>query len=145
MLIKRSHKDKFGYEIITFSFDNEDSYFQFLYTPQLNNIEKTVYKTKDIEELYIFLQELNKFVDKLSIRYVECFVSAYEPSHQKLFYDSGFSPRGYVPSWNFNDDKNIFEDYIVFNYFKGKIDKKIQLIPESMDLLHALNEMQTLK
>ena len=69
---------------------------------------------------------------------MEVFVSAYKPDHQKIFLEAGLSPRGYIPSWNYNQKKNVFEDCILFNKFEGKIDKNIQLIPEGKELLNSL-------
>jgi len=102
------------------------------------NFEKTIYKINLLEELLAFIQELKELIQSIEINYFECFVSSYEPEHQKVFLDAGFKPRGYVPCWKFNKDKNFFEDQIIFNYFKGEIDKNIQLIPETKDLLQAL-------
>jgi len=70
---------------------------------------------------------------------MEVFVSAYKPDHQKIFLEAGLSPRGYIPSWNYNQKKNVFEDCILFNEFKGKIDENIQLISEGKELLNCLN------
>ncbi|TFG06498.1 MAG: hypothetical protein EU539_07500 [Promethearchaeota archaeon] len=139
-LVKRVEKDRFGYEMINLSFKNSNSYFKFLYTPQVQNFEKTKYKVDNLEELFVFTMELKNLVRSYNARYCECFVSAYEPEHQKIFLDIGFKPRGYVPGWNYNEETNTFEDCVVFNYFEGKIDSQIELIKESEDLLKALNE-----
>jgi len=135
---KSSQVNRIGYEQIKFSFKDSDSYFQFIYTPWLKNIEKTEYKVKNLEELAIFIEELQKITKKLDIRYIEVYVSAYEPLQQKIFYESGLSPRGYVPCWKYNPELGVFEDYIVFNHYKGEI-KNIILLPEGLELLEALN------
>jgi len=136
---KRTEKDKFDNEIITFSIKKSVSYFKFLYNQNLKTIEKTNYKITKLEELYVYLQELNKFITKSHIRYIECFVSSYKPKHQKIFFNAGFKPRGYVFSWEYNMLHKVFEDRIVFNYYEGEIDKNIKLIPETLKLLKVLN------
>jgi hypothetical protein len=137
-LQKKSEKDKFGYETITFSLRHSDSYFRFLYTPQANNFEKTEYKVKNKEELFIFLQEWLSYIEEYGVRYTECYVSAYEPDHQNLFRKIGFRPRGYIPSWNFekeNEKENEkFEDSIVFNWYKGAL-KEPKLLESGQKIL----------
>jgi len=127
----------FGYEKITFLFADSNSFFSFLYTKQIQNFEKVEYEVNSLEELYVFLQEFKKIARDLDVRYCEAFVSAYKPEYQKLFLNHGFSPRGYVPCWNCNKISNMFEDYIVFNYYKGQI-KDIKLLPEGFKLLELL-------
>lgn len=139
-IVIKSEKDRFGYESITFSYKNSDSYFTFLYTPQVQNFEKTKYKVKNLEELFVFLQELKKFIRSYNVRYCECFVSAYKPAHQKLFLDMKFQPRGYVPSWKYNKKIGLFEDHVVFNHYEGKIDEKMNLVKEAEQLLNILHE-----
>ncbi|MFW9969914.1 MAG: DUF998 domain-containing protein [Candidatus Odinarchaeota archaeon] len=131
-------KDKFGYEHITFSFPSTDSYFQFVYTPQVKNFEKTKYQVKSLEELYVFLKEFIRLGKELKIQYCEAIISAYNCVHQKLFSNVGLSPRGYIPSWNYNDKTKSFEDAILFNWFDGKISRNIQLIDEGKKLLDVL-------
>ncbi|MFX1305290.1 MAG: GNAT family N-acetyltransferase [Promethearchaeota archaeon] len=137
MLLRNISKDRFGYETIIFSFDNSDSYFEFLYTPTVQNFEKTSYKVNSIEELYVFVKEFLKYGKQYNIRYCEAFVSAYKPNHQKLFYDLGLYPRGYVPSWNYNHQTRKFDDFILFNWYRGEI-VDIQLLDEGKDLLDIL-------
>lgn len=132
-------KDKFGNEIVIFSLSKSESYFKFIHSPCIQSIEKTDYKINISEELYVFIEELKGFMRKMNIRYFECYVSSYLPTHQKIFYDAGFSPRGYVPCLKYNKNQKYFEDQVVFNYFKGTIDESINLIPESEELLQILN------
>lgn len=138
-IIKEVVKDKYGYEEVKISLKDSDSYFKFLYTPTVKNFEKTIYKIKNIEELFVLVQEFKNYAKELNIRYYEVFVSAYEPEHQKIFLESKLSPRGYVPSWKYNQEKDIFEDYILFNHYEGEIDRNIQLIPEGEELIRCLN------
>ncbi|MFX0135336.1 MAG: GNAT family N-acetyltransferase, partial [Candidatus Hodarchaeota archaeon] len=137
-IVNNINKDKFGYETIKFSIPNTDSYFEFLYTPRVQNFEKTKYKVDNLEELYVFVQEFVKYGKKLGIRYCEAFISAYEPAHQKIFQNAGLFPRGYVPSWKYNKDKKTFEDCVLFNFFEGNISNEIQLISEGQELLQVL-------
>ena len=139
-LIKRIERDKFGYETIRFTLPSSDSYFEFLYTPHVKNFEKTKYRVANVEELTLFVKEFIKCGIELDIRYYEAFVSGYKPSHQKVFYDAGLCPRGYVPSWKFNNKTNSFEDNILFNWCEGKISNDIKLIDEAKELLLVIGE-----
>lgn len=131
-------KDKFGYETITFTLKNSDSYFQFLYTPQVQNFEKTKYKVGSLEELKVFVEEFITCKEDLNVRYCEVFVSAYKPEHQQIFYNAGLSSKGYIPSWDYSINKDIFKDIILFSLFDGNISKDIQLINEGQALLQVL-------
>jgi hypothetical protein len=93
----------------------------------------------NLEELYVFVKAFTKCGKELGIRYCESFISAYKPSHQKIFYNAGLRPRGYVPSWIYNRSKQSFEDCILFNLYEGKIDDNIQLIDEGYILLDILS------
>lgn len=129
---------KLSYEKITFYFENSDSFFEFLFTPHLLNCDRTQYKVSNLEELYIFIQELKVFIKKRKVRYFEVIVSSYIPTHQKMFYDAGIMPRGYLPSWKYNKEIGLFEDSLLFNYFKGKVDN-IKIIFQCETLLNTLN------
>ena len=136
---KRVIKDKYGYGSITFSIENSNSYFKFLYTPSVRNFEKAKYKVDNLEELFVFAQEYLSSLEELDARYCELFVSAYEPSHQKVFLELGLTPRGYVPSWKYNKKEGCFEDCIVFNYYKGKIkNDRLNLLKRNKELFQVL-------
>lgn len=137
-LEKKVEKDKYGYEKIEFRINGTNSYFAFLYTPQVQNFEKTKYKVKNLEELYVFVREFIKLRKELGIRYCEVFLSAYKICHQKIFFNAGFTPRGYIPSWIYNKEKGFFEDNILFNYYQGTINDEIQLIDEAQELIRIL-------
>jgi len=135
---KHISKDKFGYETITLTLKNSDSYFQFLYTPQVQNFEKTKYKVKTLEELQVFVDEFTTCREELGVRYCEVFVSAYKPEHQQIFYNAGLTSKGYIPSWKYSRKKNMFKDHILFSIFDGNISKEMQLINEGQKLLQVL-------
>ena len=137
-LIKNVKEDTYGYQTIRFCIPETDSYFEFLYTPQVQNFEKTKYHVNNLEELYVFVKKFIKCGKELGIRYCEAFISAYDPAHQKVFHNAGLSPRGYIPSWVYNNESNLFEDYILFNLYEGNISKDIQLIDEGKELLDVL-------
>ena len=126
------------YEKITLFLENSDSNFEFQYAPHIFLCEKIKYNVNTLEELWAFIKEVKKLIKKLNIRYFECFISTREPEHQKLFCNAGFVPRGYIPCWKYRKKENYFEDQILFNYYKGKVEN-IQLIPESLKLLNALD------
>ena len=131
-------KDSFGYETFTFRFKNSDSSFQFLYTPQVQNFEKVKYKVESLEELYVFTKEFLKCKKDLGVRYCEVFVSAYNREHQQVFWDAGFKPRGYIPSWEYSSTESVFKDSILFSIFDGKISGDIQLIDQGYELVEIL-------
>jgi hypothetical protein len=137
-VIRNISKDKFGYESIQLSFPHSDSFFEFLYTPTVQNFEKTHYKVNRLEELYVFVQEFMEYGKTYDIRYCESFISAYKPAHQQIFLNVGLRPRGYVPSWKYNKESGIFEDCIPFNWYKGEIDNII-LLDEGQDLVDILD------
>lgn len=130
---KTGSVDRFGYHSVKIGIRGTDSYIKFLYTPNVQNIEKTKYHVSNETELYVLLKELKKYAKLNDIRYIECFVSAFKPKHQQIFIECGFKIRGYIPSWKRKekDQKEIFVDHIVFNMERGKIRKDMKLIPEA--------------
>ncbi len=131
-------KDKYGYQYNQFFIAGTKSYFTFLHTPCIQNLEKTKYHVNSPEELYIYLEEFLKVIKENHIRYSEAFVSALSPEHQQLFYEFGFRARGYVPCWNFKKDEKSFEDYVVFNYFEGEVPRP-ELLPVGQELVNMLS------
>ena len=129
--------DKYGYQHFKFTIAGTDSYFTFLHNTHIQNFEKADYSVQSLEELFVFIEFLKKFMKENTIRYCEMFISAYQPKHQQLFYDAGFRARGYVPCWKYIPQQNRFEDYIVFNYFEGKIEY-IDLLPQGYELLNCI-------
>ncbi len=125
------------YKTILFRLKNSNAYFEFSYSLYNQIIEKIKYEIEEWEELHVFVQELIRLVKNSEIRYFECFVSAYEPIHQRIFINAGCSSSGYIPSWRYNPFNNTFEDHIVFCYYEGEIDLKnrIELIPETARFL----------
>ncbi|MGB5909608.1 MAG: hypothetical protein WBH31_00305 [Promethearchaeia archaeon] len=132
-------EDKYGNQKIKFSIKSKDSYFKFLLNPFSKNIEKVIYNVSNLEELVIFLEKLKELFDHRNINYIECFISSYKPNHQKVFLDAGFKPRGYIPCWRYNKKENSFEDCVIFNLFKGIIDKELKIIPETEEMLNNIN------
>lgn len=131
-------KDRFGYETITYSLKNSDSYFKFLYTPQVQNFEKTEYKVANKEELFSFLKMWIDHIKMYNVRYAECVVSAYNPEHQRLFRKLGFSPKGYLPSWKYESLPNRFNDSILFNWAKNNIQNEVKLLPSGQQLVDII-------
>ena len=129
--------DRFGYEEYKIFLEGTDSYLSFLHTPMVRNIEKTKYQVTNLNELFVLARELIRYSLRLGVRYLEVFVSAYLPEHQKIFYELGLQPRGYVPSWDYDGDNDCFGDCIVFNHFKGDLDPRIQLMDEEQELLNC--------
>lgn len=137
-LSKKIEIEKHSYKSIELSLKDSNSYFKFLYNFGNKSVEKAIYKVSKLEELCIFIQTVKKYIKELNIRYFEIFVSAYKPSHQKIFLNAGFKPIGYIPCWNYNKKHNIFEDNIIFCHYKGNINWDFETIPETRILLKAL-------
>ena len=78
---KKVEKDKFGNETIIFSNKDTNSYIKSLYNPYSKNIEKTKYEIKNLEELFVLLEEMKKLIQQYDANYFECFVSAYKPGN----------------------------------------------------------------
>lgn len=137
-LIKSVEKDRFGNELITISIKNSESYIKFLHHPLIQTIEQTTYGVDNIEELFVFIEQAKYLMIKLNIRYFECFVSSYIPTHQIIFLNAGLKPTGYIPSWRYNKQKRVLEDIIVFVYCKNEISKNIKLIIETEEFLKTI-------
>ncbi len=132
--------DNFGYHKVKIKILGTDSYLKFLYTPMVQNIEKTGYMIDVDAHLMVLLNQFKKYAFENNVRYLECFVSAYEPIHQRIFCDAGFKVRGYIPCWKRVErpSRETFEDSIVFNLEEGKISPDIQLIPEGQEIVLAV-------
>jgi len=130
--------DKYGYQYFQFFIAGTKSYFSFLHTPCIQNLEKTKYHVNSPEELYVYLEEFLKVIKENHVRYSEVFVSAFSPKQQQLFYEFGFRARGYVPCWSYKKEDKSFEDYVVFNYFEGEVPKPA-LLPAGQELVDMLN------
>lgn len=141
-IYREIQKDKFGYETITLKLQSSGSYFQFLFTPQVQNFEKTEYNVASLEELHVFVREFLRCKKELEVRYCEVFVSAYKREHQQVFYNAGFKPRGYIPSWSYSDKSSVFKDSVLFSLFDGVISDDIQLIDKGFELVQALGMVQ---
>lgn len=137
LLVSRQ-ADKFGYITYKLSLKDSDSYFQFLYTPRVNNFEKVKYSVDSLDELYLFVKTYYRIGQELGIRYMESYVSAYKPSHQKIFHLTGFTPRGYLPAWRYDTRTDTFHDYVLFNWYRGPL-VKCEMISEGSMLLKCLN------
>jgi len=134
-----TQEEEHGNKWITILNKTSKSFFKFLHNPYSKNFEKSEYEVKSLEELNCFLIKINNLIEDMDINYFECFVSAYNVEHQKIFHNFGFEPRGYVPSWKYDAKNKLFEDQVVFNYFKDNLDKNMKVIPEVKELLDILN------
>jgi len=135
-LVSREETDKYGNKAINFYFKKSQSEFSFIYNSISRNIENIKYKTENLEELIVFIRNLINFMEKYKIVYAECYVSAYEPEHQKIFYNANFKPTGYIPGFHYNKKTHEFQDIILFVLYKGRLDPdlKYNLIPETKEL-----------
>ena len=130
-------RDKYGYQHCKITIAGTDSYFTFLHNTCIQNFEKADYQVQSLEELFVFIEFLKRYMRENTIRYCEMFISAYQPEYQQLFYNAGFRARGYVPCWKYLPEQDKFEDFIVFNYFEGNIEH-IDLLPQGYELLNCI-------
>jgi hypothetical protein len=130
-------RDKQGYQHFCLKIEERDSYFTFLHTLSIQNFEKTKYKVSCLEELYVFLEEIQKYITEYEIRYCEIFISSYEPQYQQLLQEFGFQARGYAPSLLYNELNGTYDDQVIFNWYKGEIEK-IELLPQGQELYDML-------
>ena len=137
-LYKKIKIKKHSYRSIKLSLKDSNSYFKFLYNFGNKSVEKAIYKVRNLEELFIFLQTVKEYINELKIRYFEIFVSAYNPLHQKTFLNAGFKPTGYIPCWNYKKRNDTFEDNIIFCHYSGNIKWNFETIPETRMLIKAL-------
>ncbi|MBD3254998.1 MAG: hypothetical protein GF383_07885 [Candidatus Lokiarchaeota archaeon] len=136
---KLTYCEKAVYEIVTFRMFGTKSHFSFVHTIFSENLEKVEYAVENSEQLKAFVDEFIRFASERNLRYQEVFVSAYEPAHQRVFFEAGFEPRGYVPSWKYDNEVGYFEDCVVFNRFKGRLCKNLELTKEGVELLQQLH------
>ena len=114
-------QDKHDYRHVSFSISGRKADFSFLHTPHIQNCEKVRYHFSSNEEFFVFLEYFTHYMREHKIRYSEMFISAYDPDLQKIINTFGYHARGYVPCWEYNAQENKFEDYIIFNWYKGKL------------------------
>ena len=138
LLTTHSSIDKYGYEHHCFKFNELDSYFTFIHTTSIQNYEKAKYRVNNLEELFVFLEEVRKYIINQKIRYCEFFVSAHKPEYQHLFSEFGFCARGYAPCFHYNADEECYEDQVIFNWYQGEI-KQIELLPQGQELFNMLS------
>lgn len=138
IILRRIEKDKFGNELITISMKGTNNFFQFFHYPDIQIVEKVNYKVSTLEDLYVFLEEIKSIIREYKLRYFEVFLSAYDSTHQTLFYNAGFKPTGYIPAFRYNIDKNMYEDQVLFVYHEKKLNTNTQLIRETEEFLKTI-------
>ena len=76
-----------------------------------NSMEILEYTHGHPDLLKVFLKEIIKLCEIRNLKFVEAYVSAYEPKDQQVFLDAGFKIAGYFPSYEVVD--GIGEDRII--------------------------------
>ncbi|MHA1301226.1 MAG: GNAT family N-acetyltransferase [Candidatus Helarchaeota archaeon] len=92
----------------------------------------------------IFLVILKKLISKLkcrNIKYLEVYVSAYEPEVQKVFLQAGLKATGYIPVFGTVGD--VYEDRVLMVWIPGKIlTKNLEFTPRSWEFInHFIHEL----
>jgi hypothetical protein len=131
-------KDEHDYRHVSFSIPQDHTFFKFLHTPHIQNCEKVNYKVASCEDFFVFLEYFYQYMKEYKIRYSELFVSAYDHEFQKLINAFGFSARGYIPCWKYQEKGDYFEDYIIFNLYHGEL-SNLDLLPEGLQLSELIN------
>ncbi|MFX1400948.1 MAG: GNAT family N-acetyltransferase [Promethearchaeota archaeon] len=147
-LVTKIESCRFNKEIITIYNKKTKSYIRFLYRINIKSVEKAEYEVKTNEDLAVFLEHIKKFMKDNHIQYFEAYVSAYDPSHQKIFYSSGFKPTGYIPCYKYDASENSFCDQIIFVSYTGKDLNNVKLVPDTINFLKTIrfyNKIKSLK
>jgi hypothetical protein len=93
----------------------------------------------------VLLEEMKSIINEFKLRYMEVFLSAYDSTHQTLFYNAGFKPMGYIPAFKYNKDTNSYEDQVLFVYHEKPLNKNTQLIRETEDFLKSIKYLKELR
>ena len=136
-LVKHIIVDENGNSYCKFTVKTNGSFFKFFHNKIIQNIERTEFKIENKEELHIFLQEAKKYIFKNGVRYFEFFFPVNDPIYQIILLEADFKPFGYIPSYNYNRMKDIFEDVIIFVYFRTETNN-LQLISETREFLEYI-------
>ncbi len=145
IILRRIEKDKFGTELITISMKGTNNYLQFFHYKNIHIVEKVDYKVSTLEDLYVFLEEIKSIILEFKLRYMEVFLSAYDSTHQTLFYNAGFKPTGYIPAFKYNKDNNLYEDQVLFVYHEKNLNKNIHLIRETEEFLKTIKYLKEIR
>ena len=145
LILRRSERDKFGNELITISIKGTNNFFQFLHYNNIHIVEKVDYKVSTLEDLCVFLEEIKLIIREFKLRYFEVFLSAYDSTHQMVFYNAGFKPTGYIPAFKYNKDNNLYEDQVLFVYHEKELNKNAHLIRETEEFLKTIKYFKELR
>jgi len=137
-LVYQEENDTLGNTFVTISISNSDAYISFSHQPQVRIFEKINYEVSNKEQLFVFIAEVKELANKLNIRYLEFYASAYNPIHQAMLFNSGLKPFGYIPCFKYVKEENIFEDQIVFIYYEGKVNGNLRMISETENFLKEI-------
>ena len=133
-------KDAFS-QMITIQDLNTPNRLTALYNPLARNIENITVNTRDPAVLYRLLHALIDFGKRHGVKYVEAFVTAYDPQLQQVALCLGFKVLGYVPAWDLQN-AGMLEDRVIFGYF-APCGQKLQLIQEAQRLYDLINCPET--
>jgi len=145
LIFRRIETDKYGNELITFSIRGTNNYFKFLHYKNIQIVEKVDYKVSTLEDLYVFLEEIRSIITEFKLRYFEVFLSAYDTTHQTLFYNAGFKPTGYIPAFKYNKNDDLYEDQVLFVYHENPLNKNTQLIRETEEFLESIKYLKEIR
>ncbi len=145
LILRRIERDEFGNELISISIKETNNFFQFLHYNNICIAEKVVYKVSTLEELYVFIEEIKSIILEFKLRYFEVFLSAYDSTHQMLFYNAGFKPTGYIPAFKYNKDSNLYEDQVLFVLHEKELNKNTHLIRETEEFLKTIKYFKELR
>jgi len=145
LILRRIERDKFGSELITISIKGTNNFFQFLHYSNIQIVEKVDYNVSTLEELYVFLEVIKSIILEFKLRYFEVFLSAYDSTHQMIFYNAGFKPTGYIPAFKYNKDSNLYEDQVLFVYHEKELNDNIQFIRETEEFLKTIKYFKEIR
>ncbi|MHA1298588.1 MAG: GNAT family N-acetyltransferase [Candidatus Helarchaeota archaeon] len=96
-----------------------DNYIKVEINLKSKSASVTKYHCEEKKGFLSLLLNLTKELKRRGIKYLEAYVNAYEPHHQKAFYQASFKIVGYIPS--LDTIGKIFEDRVVMIWIPGEI------------------------
>ena len=122
---------------------HSDTYL--LINPKAESAEIQEYVCNSEAKLITILEKLIGILREKNIKYIEAYISAYKPNHQKVFYQAGFRPTGYFPMYDTALD-GMYEDAIVMVWLpegtEKMLTKKLEFTPLSWKFMqHFMDDL----
>ena len=109
--------------------------------PKAESAEVLEYNCQDEEIFLLLLSKIVKKMRQRNIKYLESYVSAYEPTHQKAFIQAGFKATGYIPIYDTVDGQ--YEDRVHMSWIPGEmLTRCLEFTPRSWSFIkHFISDL----